>query len=435
MIRAVVILYMAGVAACSAPDPELAADAASGEDADTALDAAPADDARIAALCGVSPGTAWKRCATNPLVQGMRPAVEPGRTEWTQADPTVLYDPSDRLWKAWWSTVTFTDCSRITSEREIHVKYADSADGLTWRIQADPVLRSHRSPGDWDYSTVETPTVIRVPGAPPARRFAMIYAGGNDAALQILGQTGWQLGVAFSPDGKHFTRLSAAESPYAGRATPFASIEGLALLASDAFPGVANVHRGIVADPEVLWYGGVYHLYFSSVAVDASGAYVANTYGISHATSTDLIHWTAALNNPIPALIGGGQPTILADGNQLTMYFGQDSDADRATIPSALFSTLGFWRATSPDGTTWTRASSTTRDFTWLPTNTAEDLGLLNGAAVARGPDNLVRLYYSGWGTRVRPPSSCVYVYDRTTTPPQLTSVLGTHNLLLAIRR
>ena len=405
--------------------------------ADAAIDNAPPIDAPdLGALCGVTPGAAWQRCHANPLVEGMRPAADAGKIEWTQADPTVLYDADDHLWKAWWSTVIVTDCSQITTpNRELDIKYAESDDGVAWRIQAEPVLRSHRDPGDWDYSTAETPTVIKVPGAVPARRYALIYAGGNDNVLKVLGQTGWQLGVAFSADGKQFTRISATESPYAGQSTPFARIEGLALLAKDAFPSVTGVDHGIIADPEVIAYGGKFHLYFSSVAVDAQGALVANTYGISHATSTDLVHWTAATGNPIPALYGGGQPTILADGNQLTMYFGQDSNADLATIPSALFPTLGFWKATSSDASTWTRLSMTTRDFTWLPSDTGEDLGLLNGAAIARGPDGNVRLYYGGWGTKSAPAGSCVYVYDRTKTPATIVSVPGTNDLLLAIRR
>lgn len=431
MPRIVAILYTVVLVACGGDNPP------SNNDASNPIDASSdaRGDATVSTLCGVSPGAAWSRCSVNPLVEGTRPAVEAGRTEWTQADPTVLFDPSDQLWKAWWSTVTYTDCSQVLSEREIHIKYADSTDGLSWRIQAEPVLRSHRTATDWDFSTVETPAVIRLPDAPPERRFAMIYAGGNDATLRVLGQTGWQLGVAFSSDGKHFTRISAAESPYAGRTTPFANIEGLALLASDAFPDVAGVDRGIVADPEVVAYGGAYHVYFSSVAVDAGGAYVPDTYGISHATSTDLIHWTAAPNNPISSLYGGGQPAILVEGSQLTMYFGQDSDADRATIPSAVFSTLGFWRATSSDGTTWTRANPAARDFTWRSTDPAESLGLLNGAAIARGPDDFVRLYYAAWGTQRLPPDSCVFVYDRSTGSPVLTSVAGTNNLMLAVRR
>ena len=427
MRATVVVLYIA-VAGCNGGS-EVAPDGAP-SDAAPGIDAGPG----LAALCDVDPGTDWQRCSANPLVQGLQPFGD-GRFEWTQADPSILYDPSDGLWKAWWSTVVAADCAQILSNHEIHIKYAESRDGVSWTVQAEPALRSHRDPGDWDFSTAETPDVIINPAAPPDRRFALIYAGGNTTSLKVLGQTGWQIGVAFSPDGKQFTRISATESPYAGRTTPFARIEGLALLAADAFPGVADVASGIVADPEVIAYGGTFHLMFSSVAVTSEGAFVPGTFGISRATSSDLVHWTATAGNPIPALIGGGQPTLLVDGGALTMYFGQDSDEDRATIPSALFPTLGFWKATSPDGVSWTRSSTSTRDFTWLASDLGEDLGLINGPEVARGPDGLVRLYYSGFGTRSQPAGSCVYVFDRSGSTPELATVPGTHNLLLAVRR
>lgn len=382
--------------------------------------------------CQLGPGAGFQRCSANPLVTAHRPFVD-GGIEWTQADPTVLYDSDDGTWKAWWSTVVLLDCTNV-DQRELHVKYAQSSDGIDWQIQDEPALRGHIAPDDWDYSTSETPSVIHVPGNPPDRRYAMLYAGGNDAVSKVLGQTGWQIGLAFSADGKSFQRLPAAESPYAGASTPFASIDGLVLLAADAFPTTPGVAGGIVADPEVIFRDGSFHLYFSSVAVDAAGTLVPGTYGISHATSPDLVHWTMPHENPIATLQGGGQPTILDDGAELTMWFGQDTDEDHEQVPSAVFPTLGFWKATSTDGVAWVR-SGVQRDFVWDPDRPEEDLGLINGAAIARGPDGLRRLYYAAWGTHTQPPGSCVYVWDRSSGTPVLESVPGTHNLLLAVER
>jgi hypothetical protein len=323
------------------------------------------------------------------------------------------------------------DCTDVDT-RELHIKYAESDDGVAWQIAAEPALRGHLDPNDWDYSTSETPSVIRVPDNPPDRRYAMLYAGGNDAVLKVLGQTGWQIGLAFSADGKTFQRLPAAESPYAGAATPFADIDGLVLMAADAFPGTPGVAGGIVADPEVIAYGGEFHLYFSSVAVDAAQSLIVGTYGISHATSTDLIHWSMPSENPISTLQGGGQPALLIDGDTLTMWFGQDSDADKLQVPSAVYPTLGFWKATSSDGASWTREGSQ-RDYVWDPSRADEDLGLINGAAIARGPDGARRLYYAAWGSLNQPAGSCVYVWDRSSGTPVLEIVPGTHNLLVAV--
>src|SRR5437879_4150348 len=65
----------------------------------------------------------------------------------------------------------------------------------------------------------------------------------------------WQLGLAFSADGKHFTRLPAAQSPYAGRSLPFGNIEGLVLYVSDALPGFPQAVYGALADPELVQVG------------------------------------------------------------------------------------------------------------------------------------------------------------------------------------
>eukprot|EP01052_Picozoa_sp_SAG31_P028760 SAG31_NODE_2801_length_5073_cov_12.272618_2_plen_79_part_00 len=51
----------------------------------------------------------------------------------------------------------------------------------------------------------------------------MLYSGGNDGAPRPTGvtYTWYQIGAAFSADGENFTKLSAAESPYAGRNVPY----------------------------------------------------------------------------------------------------------------------------------------------------------------------------------------------------------------------
>jgi hypothetical protein len=268
-------------------------------------------------------------------------------------------------------------------------------------------LRSNLDPMEWDDTTVETPTVIEDPTATPDRRYALIYAGGNNSQLMVEGQTGWQLGIAFSADGTAFTKLPAAESPYAGKPTPFAKIDGLLLLASDAFPALSNLGPGIVADPELHQIGSTYDLYFSSLAMTSGGQPAA--YGISHATSTDLIHWTMTATNPI--LNGGQTPAVQfePDGSR-TLWYHLDSDADKATIPSIVFPTLGVWKVTSQDGITF-GAQPSARDFQWGDSETYESYGLLPGVAIARGPDGVNRMYYAGWGSQPAPAGSCVFTH------------------------
>jgi hypothetical protein len=361
----------------------------------------------LAELCGAPSGASWQRCSANPLVTGTRPSAD-GRMEWTQADPTVMYDTDDHLWKAWWSTVITADCTKLGTAQDVHeidIKYAWSSDGVHWTIQPTPAMKSHTDPAEWDDTTVETPTVIKDPTAIPAHRYALIYAGGNDAQLKVLGQTGWQLGLAYSADGTSFTRIPASESPYASKSTPFSKIDGLLLLSRDAFPALSGLGNGILADPELHVVGGVYELYFSSAAVATDSSVKA--YGVSRATSSDLVHWTMTPQNPV--LANAATPAVQTDASGVhTMWFHADTMADKMSEPTILFPTLGVWKATSPDGIAWTTQLSG-RDLQWSASTSYETYGLLPGVAVARGPDGANRMYYSGWGSQPAPAGSCVF--------------------------
>ena len=105
-------------------------------------------------------------------------------------------------------------------------------------------------PGDWDFDRMETPSVVKVPSNPPERRYVMYYTGGNFEAVAspFPGYPWYQIGVAFSADGRSFERLPASESPYADSPTPFENIDGLVWYGSDAFPNMATMHDGLVID-------------------------------------------------------------------------------------------------------------------------------------------------------------------------------------------
>jgi hypothetical protein len=330
-----------------------------------------------------------------------------------------MYDADDQLWKAWWSTVIVADCSQIgMPSEEISIEYAESSDGVHWTVQAESALASKGATTAWDYTTVETPTVIKDPTATADHRYAMIYAGGNDARLKVLGNTGWQLGLAFSADGKTFTRVA---SPYSAAATPFQDVTGLVLLARDAFPQIANQGDGILADPELVKIGDTWRLYFSSAAMNSAET-MALAYGISTATSTDLIHWMPGTANPL--LVGAGQPAVLATNGLLEMWFNRDSDEDKAMVPSTVFATLGVWHSTSSDGLAW--STETARDFAWDGSIDAETYGFLPGVAVAHDPSGGTRMYYSAWGAHPAPANSCVLTHQG--------SVPGSDNFSLATR-
>ena len=142
-------------------------------------------------------------------------------------DPDVQYDDVSRQWHAWWSTGL---APSYTANQTMGIKHAVSLDGVEFQVRAEPVLRTAHSSTAWDYSKAETPTVVRLPPAvrTPERQWLMLYSGGNDDARKPPGitYTWYQIGAAFSADGENFTKLSAAESPYANKQVPYAgSIE------------------------------------------------------------------------------------------------------------------------------------------------------------------------------------------------------------------
>jgi hypothetical protein len=385
-------------------------------------------------------GPSFARCGENPVVSGWRQVA--GGFEWTQADPYVLFDADDGLYKMWFSALVVSSCSKVTTnEKRVYIKYAESKDGLRWTVQEAPALDVGAKASDWDHSTVETPTVIKLSNNAKGK-FALLYAGANEALPKLYGTIStWQVGIAYSDDGKAFRREPATQSPYYdSRVTPFLpeGMAGLALFVRDAFPDAADVTYGTVADPEIAWDGTRYHLWFSSAGavLAPSGNYEvlskngAPLYGISHATSTDLRTWTATGGNPV--FVGTGQPSVSRVDGQFRMIFSDDREADLAAIPSFVFPTRGFVEATSPDGTSWTRRPG--RVFEWSAGEPLEDLGLLAGAAiVTRGSDDL--LFYNGWSSSKVTAGSCALVKNGADAGLPFRSVPGTSHLGVAVRR
>jgi len=350
-------------------------------------DAAGANDA---SSCG-PPSSTWSRCAVEPLATaGYR--QPDARYELSIGDPDVQYDAATGTWLAWWSTGL---AAAYADTPQLGIKYAHSTDGVAWTVQPALTIEASTSASDWDGSKVETPSVLIVPSNPASMRYLLFYSGAPIATKTINGAavTWYQIGLATSADGTSFTRLPASQSPY-GEA-------GLVLKGVDAFPGMSGVADGTVADPEIAFDGTTLHLFFSSMPVDSNDSPLA--FGISHATSTDGIHWTPSTGNPIAALSGSKGPSVVRDADGTwEMFYQNDTSADLAEVPSTFNPQLGIWRATSADLSTWT-VPSTTRDLEWdgaLPTEkygwiAVGDMALVNGE---------YRYYYPAFST-LAPPS------------------------------
>ena len=99
--------------------------------------------------------------------------------EWGQADPTVLYDGT---WKMWFDAM----------DKSYHwdkIGYATSEDGHTWNIKSTAIQRG--APGEWDEKSVHHPVVIK------EDKYYMYYSGCKPGEMHNVRH----IGLAVSEDG------------------------------------------------------------------------------------------------------------------------------------------------------------------------------------------------------------------------------------------
>ena len=364
---------------------------------------------------------AYVRCACNPLARAGYLHNDTGLLEVSIGDPDVAYDAPAVTWRAFWSTGL---APTFLAPNTLVLKAARSADGYAWGVEEEPILRSGGEAAQWDYSAVETPSVVRMPaGAPPERAFLLLYSGGNHLVPHAgsFAFTWYQIGAAFSPDpalngGRwNFTR---APSPYAPGTAGFADTAGLVLLGRDAFPGLAGVADGIVADPDVIVADdGTLHAFFSSMAVDAGGAVLA--YGLGHATSRDGVRWAVTRGGPF--LVGGAGPSSRRGpgGAGFSLFYYEDSAADRAAMPSVFSPERGVFELASAslDGPWAPVPGNATggRAVAWDGAVPTEALGWVATGDFAQGvPGGGRRWYYPAFSIVNVPPTFIAPTHDGT---------------------
>jgi hypothetical protein len=201
-------------------------------------------------------GLDWDIYAGNPVL----PAGAPGSWDEQESDgPTVIKDGA--TYKMWYHGCS-ADCATFS------IGYATSPNGVTWTKHADnPVLET--TPGGWDETSLLWPCVIK-----------------NGATYEMWYYSNGKIGRATSPDGIAWTK-------YAGNPVLSQGWDGAGV-------GVSTV----------LLDGGKYKMWTSS------GAGV--TRGIGYLESTDGIHWTQPVANPI---LNRGQAGVIVharyDGDQV----------------------------------------------------------------------------------------------------------------------
>jgi hypothetical protein len=126
----------------------------------------------------------FRRVSAAPLLD--RTAVDPLLT----ASPFVLVD--DRRWRMWYVSATEWSMTAGGPRHAYHIRYAESADGLTWN-RSGQVALDYASPDEHAFAR---PFVVR-----DADAYRMWFA--------VRGER-YRIGFAESPDGMSWTRRDAA---------------------------------------------------------------------------------------------------------------------------------------------------------------------------------------------------------------------------------
>lgn len=340
-----------------------------------------------------APVALWRRHPHNPIIVPgfpIRPGGPPGVSV---ADASVFYDEDERRWKMWFATAWEERGGSRTG-----VKYAESPDGVAWTIGKGLALAPGTAPADWDHTNVETPSVVKHPSAPAERRYMLWYSGGNVKRRSMgRGFPYYQIGLAFSRDGRRFARLPANESPYAW--------SGLVLVVQHALPAWPEVTDGVIADPDVVLKDSAFHMWFSTLALNRRGQVVSG--GIGHAVSRNGVSWRASRKNPLPSLmrerpiIPSTQPSVVWNDRKRSfeMWYSNDRAVELDDVPENAreFAASGYWYASSKDGDEWRTLYAAGRDFRWDRRFAPERYGLVSGVEVVlrRGE---YRMYYNALG-------------------------------------
>lgn len=227
------------------------------------------------------------------------------------------------------------------------ISYAESNDGISWQVVSNGPVLTAGQPGSWDDYAVGMGYVLKDNGT-----YKLYYAGMQDPHTGMR-----QIGLATSTDGMHWQKYLNPVLP------------------SDYNQYYLGVHS-------VLIINNVYYMYY-----EASSEF-AYTFDINLATSTDGIHWTKYVNNPVVVPNDNWEEgsisyaTIVKDGNQYKMTYGNN-------VQNA----VGM--AYSTDGIHWTKDASNPV-FTLSDVSNGWCTKISYPFSVMAGND--YRIYYSGLG-------------------------------------
>lgn len=322
-----------------------------------------------ASSCAPQPavGSFYRRQPNPRLIAGAHTFTD-NKVDTAFADPDLVWDGSK--WHLYYSSPHGTFGAPGTGTI---IRHATSSDLATWTFQDAPAFAAGTQP------TVAIDKAMN--------RFVMLY------------NTGTGIAIATSPDGSTFSPTGQMFTP------PDNTIK--------------------LADPELVFVGGTFYLWFSATN--------ANIRGIGHATSKDLVSWseitiptTSLLRASSDAKTGGGQPTAIYDELHCRWELWLSNDVQGDSIGPLTNATAGVWHATSTNAKSWTINYAQVRDVVWDNTANGEHLGIRTGADIAVKNGGRYMLY-TGFDNQNVPAGSTL-PESNGTTPGVMTLNLATRD-------
>jgi len=217
-------------------------------------------------------GVEWTKDPNPVLVQGDSGEWDDHRV----AHLGVVYDGT--LFHMWYSGV-FNDGT-------VRVGYATSPDGSVWTKSDHNPVMDVGPPGSWESVGVSSSTVIL-----DGDVYRMWYVGASWETTFVA-----RIGYAESPDGIVWTR----------QPEPVLDVG----MASGSFD------RRVVAHPEVVFDGNLYHMWYAGDDQDGHRR-------IGYATSADGIEWAKYPDNPVleKPIYEVDLPNVLIEGSTFRMWF------------------------------------------------------------------------------------------------------------------
>lgn len=206
----------------------------------------------------------WKKYSANPIIGGGKP----GSWDEFRADPFVMKE--DGIYKMWFAGHKPPEDSQQGEYKETkgQIGYAESQDGINWKIYPEPVLQNGPE-GSYDFQVAEVPNVIK-----NGNIYEMWYSGkSSDNGLNNIFHATSNDGINWIKDHNNPV-IKYSQAPNAW----------------DSWG---------VLEPTVIKENNLYKMWYTGIAPDNPANPQFMKISLGYATSYEGSHWEPYSGNPI----------------------------------------------------------------------------------------------------------------------------------------